>query len=145
MYCGSFLQSTPLLIILFFFLQTLQVAVFILLLISVIFLLILFLGFLLLIKILCSCVLLTSNISFVHVLQYEISSSLVSNSLYSCLVSLAHFQNPLFTTVTENPFLPIIHMLITSKTCVVFTVLTYKILVSIVVIFILLFAYQCST
>ena len=136
MHCGSFLQSTPLLIILFFLLQTLQVALFILLLISVIFLLILFLDLLLLIKILCSCVLLTSNMSFVHVQQYEIPPSLFPNSLYSCLVSLAHFHNPLFITVTENPFLPITHMLITSKTYVAFTVLTYKILVSIVLNFI---------
>ena len=50
------LQRTHFLIILFFLLQTLQVAVFILLLISVISLFISFLGFPLLIKILCSCV-----------------------------------------------------------------------------------------
>ena len=78
--------------ILFFLLQTLQI--FFLLLISAISLLISFLGLPLLIKILCSCVLLTSwngNMSFVHVLQYQISSFLFSNSLYSCLVSLAHF------------------------------------------------------
>ena len=53
--------------------------------------------------------------------------------------------NPLFAIVTEKPFLPITNMLFTSKTCVVFTVWAYKILVSIVVIFILLFAYQCTT
>ena len=88
------LLRAPLLIILFFLLQTLQVVVFILLLISVTSMLISFLVLPLLIKTLCICVLLISwngNMSFVHVLQYQISSSLVSNSLYSCLVSLAHF------------------------------------------------------
>ena len=52
--------------------------------------------------------------------------------------------NPQFTTIIKKPFLTIIYMLITRKTCVVFTILTYKILVSIVVIFIFLLAYQCT-
>ena len=77
------LQSTILLIILFFLLQTLQVVVFILLFIFEISLFVSFLGLPLLIKTLCSCVSLTSwngNMSFVHVLQYQISTFIVYNS-----------------------------------------------------------------
>ena len=86
------LQSTPSLIILFILLRTLQVIVFILLLISVcvISLLISILGLpLFLIKILrrqlCIPTSWNGNVSFVHVLPYQISSSLVSNTLYTCL------------------------------------------------------------
>ena len=74
------LQRTPLLIVLFFLLQILRVVIFILLLVSEISLLILSLGLPpWLESYVVSCVLLTSwneTMSFVHVIQYQISSCL---------------------------------------------------------------------